>query len=255
MNEWIQSPNLANPWSIARTCGTYDPWFATKQALVGLVTDLITTTATGVMPIPTYVAVQPKPREVTGFTVNAIDSERYLEPIKQGQKADLTLGLDMGPWTGIPCAVVFSPTSTRPLLGGYYSIAGIRAEACNGKNNNRFIVSDSTPSGVNQNQTHSGCAMCYLNPYSAAVGAAAIAAYSVPALKIAVGTLFSGISFAKKLHNSIDVPHRYVVDVDEVKKTYDRFSFIPKRCVRRLSKGNSCRHVFLTKSEKKQDPQ
>jgi hypothetical protein len=255
-NEWIQSPNLNNPWASSTACKVYDPWFATKQAMVGLVTDLTTTVVTGIAPIPAYLAVQPKHRDVKGFALDPKGDDLFLKPIKKGPAADVTLGVDLGPWIGIPCAAVFSPTSTRPQIGGYYAVAGVRAEACTGKDNNRLIVNDAaSSSSVNQKHTFSGCAMCYLNPYSAARGAATILSYANPYLKIAVGAVFSGISLAKKLANPIDVPHRYNVDLDEVSSTFEKYSFIPKHCVRRLSKGKSCRHAFLTKDERKDDRQ
>ena len=250
MNEWIQSPNLANPWASATACKVYDPWFATKQALVGLVTDLVTTTVTGIAPIPAYLAVQPKYRSVKEFNLEPKGDEVILKPVRNGPMSDVTVGIDLGPWTGIPCASVYSPTSTRPQIGGYYSVSSIRAEACTGKNNNRLIVNETVSAGENQKQTYSGCAMCYLNPYSAARGAATIATLGVPAIKIAVGAVFSGISLAKKLSNPIDVPRRYRVDLNDVSETFEKYSFIPKNCVNRLSRGFSCRHVFLTRDER-----
>lgn len=251
MNEWIQSPSLANPWASATACKVYDPWFATKQALVGLVTDLSTTVVTGFAPIPAYLAVQLKHRDVKAFELAPRGDEIFLKPVKKGAGADVTAGVDLGPWIGIPCAATFSPTSNRPQIGGYYSVAGVRAEACTGKDNNRLIVNESSSPGVNQKHTYSGCAMCYLNPYSAIRGAATIASFGIPAAKIAVGALFSGINFAKKLTNPIDVPHRYKVDLDDVSNTFEKYSFIPKHCVRRLSKGKACRNAILTKSERK----
>ena len=250
MNEWIQSPNLANPWTSATACKVYDPWFATEQALVGLVTDLISTTVTGIAPIPAYLSMQPKHRDVKAFELDPNGDDIFLKPIKSGPSVDATIGVDLGPWTGIPCAAVYSPTSTRPLIGGYYSVSSIRAESCTGKDNNRLVINDSSSSGENQKQTYSGCAMCYLNPYAAIRGAAIISSFGNPAVKIAAGAVFSGINLAKRLSNGIDVPHRYKVDLEEVSETFDQFSFIPKHCVRRLSHGHACRHASLTQDER-----
>ncbi len=253
--EWIQSPNLANPWSTASACKTYDPWFATKQAMVGLLSDLITTTTTGVLPVPGYLAVQPRQRNVTEFIPDPRGDDLFLKPVRSGSSFDLTVGMDLGPWSGIPCSAVYTPTSNRPIVGGYYSVAGVRLEACVGSNQNRLIVRGSATSATNLNRTNSGCFICFLNPYSVANGVASIASIGNPALKVAIGAVFSGISFAKKMGNKVDIPKRFDVDLDQLEETYERFRFIPKRCVRRLSKGRSCRHVILTKSERKQDPQ
>ena len=250
MNEWIQSPNLANPWASATACKVYDPWFETKKALVGLVSDLVTSTISGIAPIPAYVAIQPKHREVTGFELDPNGDDVFLKAIKKGPSADLTIGVDLGPWLGIPCAAVYSPTSNRPVIDGYYSVASIRAETCTGKDNNRLVINDSSNVGENQKHTYSGCAMCYLNPYSAVRTVANIASIGTPMVKIAAGAVFSVINLAKKISNPIDVPHRYNVNLDDVSETFAKYSFIPKHCVRRLSKGHSCLHAFLTYDER-----
>lgn len=251
-NEWIQSPNLANPWASATSCKVYDPWFATRKAFVGFVSDLISTTTTGFTGAPAYLAFAPKQRTVTGFESKSQGDDIILKPIKKGAGMDVTLGVDFGPWTGVPCAAVVTPTSSRPLSGSYYTLAGIRAEACTGKNNNRFVVRESSSQGTNEQTAYSGCLMCYLNPYSAVQAAAQFAAMSSPYLRIGVGVVFSGISLAKKLHDPIDVPRRFKVDADEVANTFKKYSFIPKHCVRRLSKGKSCQNAGLTRDEKKE---
>jgi len=249
MNEWIQSPNLANPWAASTACKVYDPWFATKQSLVSLVTDLVSTTVVGITGVPAYLAASARPREVTGFSIEPKGDEMFMKPIKKGPGVDLTLGVDLGPW-GIPCAAMFSPTSTMPNVNGFYTITAIRGQVCSGKNNNKLVVNDASSPGENQKHTYSGCAMCYLNPYSVLQSGAALASYSVPGLRIAAGVIFSGVSFAKRMNNPVDVPHRFKVDIDEVSNTFEKYSFIPKRCVHRLSKGRSCQHVTFTKSER-----
>ena len=253
MSEWIQSPNLANPWASATACKVYDPWFGTKQAIVGLMTDLVSTTISGIAPIPAYLAAAPRPREVKAFALEPKGDEVYLKPIKKGPSVDVTVGIDLGPWLGIPCALMVSPTSVRPVINGFYAIAGIQGQLCTGTDNNKLIVHDALASD-NPNEKHvfTGCAMCYLNPYSVARSAATLASYGVPGLRIAVGAIFSGVNLAKRLNNPIDVPHRYQVNLDEVSNTFHKYSFIPKRCVRRLSKGKSCQHVTFTHDERKE---
>ncbi len=252
INDLIQSPNLANQWSSATACQVYDPWFATKQATVGLLTDIVTTVVTGFEPIPLYLSVQPKHRDVKRFTPDPKGDDVFLKPVKQKGSADVTIGIDLGPWTGVPCALVFSPTSSRPSLGGYYSVAGIHAAACAGSDNNRLVIQDGSSTGDNQKKSFSGCVMCYINPYAGARSIATFASMDYPWAKIAVGVVFSGISFAKKMSNPVDVPHRYRVDLDDVANTYKKYSFIPKHCVWRLSRGMACQHVFLNKKERQE---
>ena len=250
MNEWIQSPNLANPWAADTACKVYDPGFATKQAMIGLFSDLVSTTITGFAPIPAYLAASPNPRQVKAFALDPKGDEVYLKPIKKGPVVDFTVGIDLGPWLGIPCAFMVSPTSARPAINGFYAIAGIQGQLCTGKDNNKLIVHDAS-SMNNEKNVFTGCAMCYLNPLSVATGVAAIASYAVPGLRVAVSAIFSGVHLAKRLSNPIDVPHRFQVNIDEVSNTFHKYSFIPKRCVRRLSKGKSCQHVSFTHDERK----
>jgi hypothetical protein len=72
----------------------------------------------------------------------------------------------------------------------------------------------------------------------------------MPVLRVAAAAIFSGVNLFRHLSNPVDVPHRYQVDIDEVSKTFKKYSFIPKGCVKRLSKGKSCGHARLTKEEK-----
>jgi hypothetical protein len=250
VHDWIQSPNLANPWSSANACKTYDPWSATKQALFGLVTDLGMTLTTGNIPIPAFLSIQTKSRGVTGFTVEPKGNEMILKPVKKVPIADVTFGTDLSSLIGVPCSLVITPTSNHPSFGGYYTVSSIRAESCTSMNNSRLVLDENSPWGENQMRSFSGCALCHLNPYSLVSGVSTIASYSFPALKIAVGALFTGISFAKRISDKIDIPHRYEVDPELVLDTYLKFGFIPKHCVKRLSRGRSCRHPFLTRNEK-----
>lgn len=250
LNEWIQSPSLANQWASATSCKVYDPWFVTKQSIAGLFTDFVSTTVTGFVPVPAYVSAQKRTRTVIGFSTVVGRNDVFLRPLRKGNGAELTLGIDLGPWTGIPCAALVSPTSTVPNINGFYSVASIKVQACSGKDNNHLVVNDASTAGENKKQTLSACLMCYLNPYASLRGVAAIASFGAPALRIAAGVLFSGLAFAKKMHDQVDVPRRYTVNVDEVTATFEKFSFIPKHCVKRLSNGKSCLHPWLLKSER-----
>ncbi len=254
MKEWIQSPSLANPWATEQACKLYDPWYATHRAFVAMVGDIFTTTITGVAPIPAYLAIDLKPSTVTGFQSEPVAGDVLLHPNLQRGGVGYSLGIDLGPWTGIPCAAIVSPNAIGANTNGFYTLGGVRAEACMAQNSHRLIVTGASDSTLNPNAQRSSCLMCYLNPYSAARSVSMLGATPFPLLRVAAGVVFSGVSLVKKLSDPVDVPRRFTVDPAKVAATYQKYSFIPKHCVRRLIHGHSCRFVWLTADERRREP-
>ncbi len=254
MKEWIQSPSLANPWATEQACKLYDPWYATHRAFVAMVGDLFTTTVTGIAPIPAYLAIDLKPSTVTGFQPEPLAGDVLLHPNLQRGGVSYSLGIDLGPWTGIPCAAIVSPNAIGANTNGFYTLGGVRAEACMAQNSHRLTVTGASDSNANPNAQRSSCLMCYLNPYSTARSLSMLGTTPVPLLRLAAGVVFSGVSLIKKLSDPVDVPRRFTVDPAKVAATFQKYSFIPKHCVRRLIHGHSCRWAWLTADERKHEP-
>ncbi|MEE3078076.1 MAG: hypothetical protein VX341_01970, partial [Bdellovibrionota bacterium] len=150
------------------------------------------------------------------------------------QKVKFDLMLDFGPLLGVPCAISMGERHSN----GYdlFHFTGISVGTCQENEQSTLTVYSASDMQNVNNQNTKNCVSCRLNFES--VGA------SLSAYNSAFGTAFYIIraffNVYKGLKDPHNIPKDWTINFKHLKNTFERYGYIPKRCVKSLTKGTAC---------------
>ncbi len=234
----ISAVNMANPYAERVACKVYDPWWKTKKAFFNLITDVSMAAISAVNPTPFYLAADILPKKVTSFNEMLEDGTLKLDPKWDRQRLVGAIGADFGSLLGIPCMVTLSNTKGGIGHLNKYYFAGVSIDACVDHTGSKVIAMSAGDVNVTPEKSVSGCVSCTLN-FSNAINIYAVIS-QVPVLNSAV-YLFRGVlRFFKALRDPINVPRKYVVDINSVVEAHRKNGEIEDDCVSKLRSGKHC---------------
>jgi len=234
----VSSPALLNPYAERTTCKIYDPWWGTKKAIFGIFSDLAFTAITAFNPSPFYMDLDLLPRRVTSFNQLLEEGSIKYDPQFDKKRLLVSLGIDFG-MLGVPCTLSISNRGNEaPHFNGRSFFSGITFEACNENTSNSMTVYSAGNITSTGNRSISGCVSCSLNfvDSSLATASTLFQGYGRAGMNLLRGL----IRFFKDIRDPLNIPHKFQVDLNHVLETYRRFGEIPKKCIKKLSKGKSC---------------
>jgi hypothetical protein len=231
------SPHWMNPWTASTACGSYDPEAALRRARTLLMGDLLSSMISGLTPVPVWASFHRPSAPIEGW--RELEDGRWV-PLRAARVPEGSMGLDLGPLSGIPCAVLAGQNAPDLTLPPVYQLAGIRAQVCSRTERHR-VVFRSGEGRVEGPTARSTCLVCVLSPMSAAGPALRALSLPAPLLRLAAGVVAGAWRYVRHTRDPHDVPKRYRVDPSKVHDAFERYPEPSERCLRRLLKGKGCR--------------
>lgn len=232
------SPSLINPYAERTACKIYDPWWKVKRTLFYAFSDLTAAAVSYVNPTPFYINLDYVPQRAISFNKMMDDGELKFDPQMSGSKWFGSLNLDLTKILKIPCQVsVGNHTGALPSSRSYFS--GYSFKGCiQHENGGEITVRDASDINVNTVKAIQGCASCTINFETMANWAATF--INVPVVSTSYYLIRGIVRFYKGFSDPIEIPRRWEINPNSVIDTYRRYGTIPKKCVKRLTKGGYC---------------
>lgn len=234
LEEKIKSPDLFNPYAERTACKVYDPWFKTRSLLFGFLWDMGQAAASAFVPGMIYTKADLQPKMVTSFKQLVSDGKLQYDTQYTKQSVMMSVSADFGPLTGAPCAVSINRSANNPLAPLRFT--GITAGACSTRENHELNVQSASDIGPNKGSGSSECVACFLN-FESVSGAVAYHTSNVGPTFFIFRGLYNLYQGLKDPHN---IPRSWNVHPYDAAETKARFGEIPKNCIRKLIKGESC---------------
>lgn len=230
-----KTEDLFNPYAERVACKVYDPWFKTRATLTNFVSDISQAVVSRFTPGVLYSKVSLLPGHVTSFNTMVKDGKILFNQKYKKESVSAELIADFGPLLGVPCAVSVSGNQTH----GYnqlYQFSGISVGACSAKEENEIMVTSASDISANDPSKRAGCVSCQLNFESVS--------NTLSYFNYAVGPIYYLVRSFVRLYQGIkdpdNIPRSWDLNLEYLKQTYSRFGYIPKKCVKKLSKGQIC---------------
>lgn len=230
----VRSGDLFNPYAERVACKVYDPYYKTKAILTNFVSDLAQAGLSSMNAGFLYTKMRLEPGRVTSFNKLINDGEILFETKYEKQKIKFDLMLDFGPLLGVPCAISLGERHSN----GYdlFHFTGISVGTCQENEQSTLTVYSASDMQNVNNQNSKNCISCRLNFES--VGK------SLSAYNSVFGTAFYVVRAFFNVYKGLKDPHNIIkdwtVNFKHLKNTFERFGYIPKRCVKYLSNAQAC---------------
>jgi hypothetical protein len=216
-------------------CRMYDPWAQSKKAGFEFLKDIVLAGISTATIVPIYVDVSLAQKKVTSLQEVIKDGKVYYNPKFDRRSIQKSLIVDFGPLLGAPCAVAVSG-DTRIRPPSYLAFEGITLQSC--RDNQRINVTAESPEDVqNAVRQLSGCFTCTISLASTATSVGLLNPYVRPFFYVIRGV----VKLVSNLRSPEDIPRSWTVNPNAVARTLKlNGGEIPKRCVRKLSRGEEC---------------
>lgn len=229
----VLSSNMSNPYTSHRACGAYDPWAKKNKMIFDFFHDLIQGSLFGFLPSPIYVSAEVQDKKVVSFSTLVKDGKIFYDPKYDPKKINLSLIADLGPLTGIPCAISISGSPVNPLE--YYSFGGISLNSCSHHSKVEIEAHDANDIQI-ANSKRSFCASCAINLHSLSSSVGVLN----PALRFSFFLLKGITRLVSNLRDSQDLIKSWQLSTHQVALSYRFHGNISQSCVKRLLNGRSC---------------
>jgi len=238
MEQKVKSPAMFNPYAERTQCKVYDPWFKTKKLIFDLFTTAGQAAMSAFVPGAVFANMSLEPGRVVSF--KELVKEGKIEYDIKRKRTHVQWGLiaDFGQLLGVPCSVSISDKwESNPYTR--YTFAGISVNACYNRTRSNLNVYSASDIADPENRSLNICAGCTLNFETVTNSLTAISSYA-PYVGPAMYMFKGMVQIYKYSKDDIDVPKNWKANPNYVLDTYRRFGKIPKRCVRKLSRGKPC---------------
>jgi len=229
-----KTSELFNPYAERVACKVYDPWFKSKSIMTNFVSDLSQAAMSAFTPGVIYTKFNLRPGHVTSFDKMVKDGKILFDKKYKKQSVQMELVADFGPLLGVPCAV--SVTGKQNYGYDAYHFAGISVGMCSSKEDSEINVYSASEIDAVDPKNGAGCFSCRLNFESVS--------NSMAYFNYKIGPVYYLVRSFVRLFKGFKDPHNiardWEINVRHLKNTYRRYGYIPKKCVKALTKGKSC---------------
>lgn len=232
-NQEVKAPSMFNPYAERTACKVYDPWYRTKSVIFNLVTDLAQAALVNLNRGVVYTRFDLEPGKVTSFRQLVKDGKIEYSADYTPQRIRTALITDFGPLLGVPCSISLS--GKRELNYGTYRFGGVSVRSCLENERNILTVNNASDPGQTDSSSVNGCVACSLDFESVATS---VTKFSP------LGSVYYGVRalfrFIGGISDKNNFPRSWETDLNKVAATARAYGEIPKKCVRKLRRGEVC---------------
>ncbi|EQC43980.1 hypothetical protein [Bacteriovorax sp. Seq25_V] len=229
------SSDVFNPYSERVACKVYDPWFKTRATITNFTSDISQAIVSRFTPGVLYSKFSLQPGHVESFNSMVKDGKILFNKNFKKEKVMMELVSDFGPLLGVPCAVSIAGKYSNGY-NNLYQFNGVSVGACTAKDSSQIIVNSASDISTPDGDVKSGCFACRLNFESVS--------NTLTYFNYAIGPVYylvrSVVRLVKGLSDPDNIARDWEIDLNHLKNTYRRFGYIPKSCVKKLTKGKAC---------------
>lgn len=231
----VATTPIAPNSNAAVSCKVYNPFAYEQLRKKKLITDLISSVASGALLLPFYLKMDFQIPKFSSFEQLVSDGHVDYDPKLVSEKSIKTLVVDFGPWAKSPCSLVVSQDPHLNIRQSVYAFHGISGNLCSqtGDNNAKGDVF-----GLDKPETigHSTCGTCQISFEQVAVGTVTSGFNSFRFGIRLVDTLndFFRAGNSSEMPKALEVNPKYVAD------TYTQYHSIPDECVYELAHNARC---------------
>ncbi len=229
----VISSNMSNPYSSHMACGAYDPWAKKNKLLFEFFHDLFQGVAFGLLPSPIYISADLEQKKLVSFSTLMKEGKVFYEPKYDPKKVHLSLIADLGPLTGIPCALSISGSRMNPLE--YYSFSGISFSGCT-QHSKVEIEANNAEDIRSSASSRNYCASCAINLQTVSSSVSSLN----PVLRFSFFLLKGITRLVSNLRDPHDLHRNWSLSTHQVGLSYRYHGEISDNCVKDLMNGRSC---------------
>ncbi len=229
----VLSSNMSNPYSSQMACGAYDPWAKKNKLIFEFFHDLIQGVAFGLLPSPVYVSADLEQKKLVSFSSLIKEGKVFYNPNYDPKKVHLSLIADLGPLTGIPCALSISGSRMNPLE--YYAFNGISFSGCH--NNSKVEIEANNAEEIRSSgSSRSYCAACAINLQTMSSSVSSLN----PILRFSFFLIKGVTRLFSNLRDPHDLHRNWSLSSHQIALSYRYHGEISDQCAKDLIKGRSC---------------
>jgi hypothetical protein len=223
-------------------CKIYDPFEVSRLNKKKLVTDFASSVIFGLTPLPIYLDINFKPKELMSFSKMIEKGYIKFSAEYDKNKMTQTLAMHLGSFFNIPCAINISEVGADVGFGNNsnFVFKGLSAGACKGKK----TESMTSPTGeidVFKKSPESGLQVCGKCSFDFEQVSYALDSNVFFPLRTIIRFIQSLVRYNEVKNNDYVNPREYVVSIPYLLETYEQNGHvIPESCVGLLSRGLPC---------------
>jgi hypothetical protein len=229
----VLSTNMSNPYSSHMACGAYDPWAKKNKLIYEFFHDLIQGVAFGLLPSPVYVSADLEQKKLVSFSSLIKEGKVFYDPKYDPKKIHLSLIADLGPLTGIPCALSISGSRMNPLE--YYSFNGISFSGCH-SHSTIELEANNADDVRSSSSTRSYCAACAINLQTISSSVSSLN----PVLRFSFFLIKGVTNLFSNLRDPHDLHRNWSLSSHQIALSYRYHGEISDQCAKDLINGKSC---------------